>query len=300
MKNVEASLSRMAARQHGVVSRRQALDAGLTARQLDARAASGILRVAHRGIYVPASVPASYEQSVMAACLASGGHASHSCAAVLWRLRGFEDAEVEVTVPYSRAPHRKGVTVHRSRNLDRRDLTKLGRIPITHPARTLLDLASTSPDLVEGALNHALLKGLTRPHLVEAALERAGGRGRAGAIRLRRYLTRADAPTESELEDAFVALVRRHGLPEPVRQHPLAGGEFRLDFTWPAVRHAVEAQGRLWHTSPADRRRDRAKLRQARAEGWTVQCVYWDDVYDAGDEIMAALAAYLLPRQEAA
>lgn len=288
-----ARFQRIAGRQHGVATYTQALSVGLTRHQVRARLASAELIVVHRGVYRFPAAPRTYPQSVMAACLACGGYASHAAAGVLWKLRGFEDDPVEVTVPYGHGRAHPAVTVHRSRQLGRLDVCTFGGIPITHPARTLLDLCASAPDRAEGALNHTLLKGLTRPHLIEAVLERDGGRGRAGAERLRRYLARADAPTESELEDAFLALLRRHGLPEPVRQYPLAGGGFRLDFAWPPVRRAAEVDGRLWHTAPADRRRDRAKLRQARAEGWRVRRFYWDEIHEAGDDVVAQIASDL-------
>lgn len=286
-----AGFNRISARQHGPVTRAQALKTGLTARQLRSRADNGQLQVPYRGIYVPASVPPSLTCSVMAACLYTGGHASDACAASLWGLRGFESETVEVTIPYGRSCRPSGLIVHRSRNIDPRDVCTKENIPITTVAATLLDIALTHPELAEGALNDAIVRAKTRRYRIENTLARAGTRGCAGATLLRRLLAELDVPTESALEDAFLAFIRRYGLPEPVRQIPISGGRFRLDFGWPAIKFSVETDGGAFHSSPAERRRDRAKAAQARAEGWTVRRVYWHDVNEGADGLAADLKA---------
>ncbi|MDQ3944435.1 MAG: hypothetical protein M3357_04660, partial [Actinomycetota bacterium] len=248
--------------------------AGLTARQIEGRVAKGTLLVPHRGIYVPSSVAPSFHLSVMAACLSTGGHASRACAALLWSLRGFTSEVVEVTIPFGRSCHPSGVTVHRTRKLDRRDLCTLANIPVTTVAATLVDIAAGYPELAEGALNDAVVRGKTRRYRLETTLARAGTRGCSGAALLRKLLQELEVPTESELEDAFLAFTRRYGLPKPERQIPIGDGRFRLDFGWAPAMFSVETDGRAFHSSPAERRHDRAKVTQARTEGWTVRRVY--------------------------
>ncbi|MGH9004725.1 MAG: type IV toxin-antitoxin system AbiEi family antitoxin domain-containing protein, partial [Acidimicrobiia bacterium] len=148
-----ASFNRISSKQHGPVTRAQALKAGLTPRQLRTRTANGQLHVPYRGIYVPSSVPPSFALSVMAACLYTAGHASHGCAATLWGLRGFDSETVEVTIPYGHSHHPSGMTVHRSRHIDPRDVCTKENILITTVAATLVDIAATHPELAEGALN---------------------------------------------------------------------------------------------------------------------------------------------------
>lgn len=200
MTNPIAEFNRISIRQHGPVTRAQALSAGLTTRQLERLVATGGLLVPYRGIYVPSSVAPSVELSVMSACLYTGGHASGACAAMLWSLRGFQDEEVEVTIPYGRSSRPEGLTVRRSRTIDRRDLCTKDRIPLTTVAKTLLDIAATHPDRLEGALNDAVVRAKARRYRIENALARAGTRGCAGASRLRKLLAELEAPTESALE----------------------------------------------------------------------------------------------------
>jgi very-short-patch-repair endonuclease len=293
MSGRNAAFNRISARQHGPVTRAQALKAGLTVRQIERQVGKGELLVPYRGIYVPASVGPSHAGDVMAACLYTGGHASRACAASLWELRGFDAEVVEVTTPYRSAFRTAGLVVHRSRRVDPRDVCTKQNIPITTVAATLVDIAGSHPELAEGALSDAIVRARTRRYRIENALARAGTRGCPGAILMRKLLAGLDVPTESALEDAFRDFIRRFGLPEPRRQIPIGGGRFRLDFGWPAIRFAVETDGGAFHSSPAERRHDRAKMAQARKEGWMVRRVYWHDIHEGADGLAADLTAEL-------
>jgi hypothetical protein len=101
-------IAQLASKQHSAIARQQLLHLGLTDRQVDYRVETGMLLVEHPGTYVMAGSQRTYEQKVMTACLASGGVASHRCAAALFRLRGCRRGLVEVTVEGSRAPIRRG------------------------------------------------------------------------------------------------------------------------------------------------------------------------------------------------
>ncbi len=297
--NADAKLNIVMARQHSLATRPQAITAGLTQRQIGFRLKSGLWVAPYQGVYRPSSVRPSFHHNVMAACLATDGHASHACAAAVYGLRGFEEV-VELTAPSHRRRSVPDVTVHRDDKLDERDVTVRWQLPITTPARTLLDLAAEHPELVERTLNDALYKRLVKPEAVRSAMSRAGARKRQAVVVLGGILDLLSAPTESVLEDDFLALVRRHGLPEPVRQWPIAGGAFRLDFAWPDVMVTYETHGRRHHSAPADRRRDRAKRRAAEAEGWQWHDAWWEDVHEWGADTMAGLGALLRQGRAAA
>jgi hypothetical protein len=299
MKSAEIALLRLMSRQYSLATRRQALTAGMTARQIELRLQTGAWVAPHRGVYRPASMRRTFEHDVMAACLAADGVASGPCAAALWKLRGFRGHAIEIVTSRDRRANLAGVAVRRAvlHSLDR---TTLGPIPITTVAKTLLHIAATHPQLLEHALNDALCRNLTRPARIWSMLARADGRGRKGALHLAEILSHLAAPTESVLEDDFLTLVRRHGLPEPVRQFPIAGGEFRLDFAWPDARVVYETHGWRHHSAPADRRRDRAKRRAAEAEGWNWNDAYWEDVHEWGADTAAQLGSLLRQGRAAA
>ncbi len=291
--NADAKLSIVMARQHSLATRPQALDAGLTSRQVVLRLESGLWVAQQRGVYRPSSVRPYFHLHVMAACLAVDGYASCRCAAAVYGLRGFEEELVEITMTSDRRQKLQGVTVRRNDKLDRRDVTIRWHLPITTPARTLLDLATQHPALVERALNDALHRRLVRPEAVRSMMSRAEPRSRGAVALLTEMLDRIAAPTESVLEDDFAALIRRHGLPEPVRQWPIAAGAFRLDFAWPDAMVTYETHGRRHHSAPADRRRDRARRRAAEAEGWQWHDAWWEDVHEWGADTVERLGALL-------
>lgn len=296
--NADTRLNIVMARQHSLATRPQALEAGLTRHQISFRLASGLWVAPQRGVYRPSSVRPYFHQHVMAACLAVHGHASQACAAAVYGLRGFEQEVVEITLTGHRTQHLTDVTVHRHEGLDPRDLTIRWHLPITTPARTLLDIAHRQPDLAERALNDALYRHLARPEAIRSAISRS--RSRKAAVHLAELLDRLAAPTESVLEDDFLALVRRQDLPEPVRQFPIAGDAFRLDFAWPDAMVTFETHGWRHHSAPADRRRDRDKRRAAEAEGWDWHDAYWEDVHEWGPDTAAALGCLLRQDRAAA
>jgi len=224
-----------------------------------------------------AAVPESPEGVLLAACLGAGREAvaSHRSAAAALRLRGVGWGQAEITIAAGRRPRLNGVLVHRSPFVAA-DVGRSGPIPITRPARTLLDLAAVEPALVEGALDDALVRGLTTLGSVDRMLGRYAGRGRAGTALLTELLAKrsaGQAPTESPLEDRLVRLFRRHGLPEPVRQHEVAlpdGKVVRIDLAYPDVKLGIEADGRVWHSGRADFTRDRQRANGLAGIGWSL------------------------------
>jgi very-short-patch-repair endonuclease len=159
------------------------------------------------------------------------------------------------------------------------ETTTLRGIPVATVEQVLLGLADVAPRKAEGALNSALVKRLTAlPRLVEFAA-RQSARGRDGVVRLRELLeeqVRAGAPSESWLEDQLVEFLRERGFPEPVRQYRVR--KYRLDLVWLERMVDLEADGRLWHTSPSDQRRDAARDAALGALGVRVERVHWLDI----------------------
>jgi hypothetical protein len=155
----------------------------------------------------------------LAAVLACpGAVASHRASAGLWRLlsaRAGQDP-VDITVPPgSYRGRRPGIRVQRSA-LAKDESGKLDGIPLTLPARTILDLSHvvTAREL-ERALAQAERERLVQPSDLQLLLNRYPGR--AGTRRLRALIER-DAPpvhTRSEAEERLLDLIRTSGLPEP-------------------------------------------------------------------------------------
>lgn len=256
-------ISVIAERQCARVARGQLLAAGATDGAIVRRLHNGRLERVHSGVYsLPhtADVPFAAEAAALLGC-GAGAALSHHSAAVLWGLRPGVARPVHVTIPNGRSGAvLAGVKLHRSRTIMRADVRIHEGLPVTSPARTMLDIAASLTDRdVEWLLDEGLfaLRILTVTE-IRGVLARAGNHpGRARLARLadsRRHSTRTDSPPEERL----LALIRAAGLPEPRLQVSILG--YRLDFLWPELRFAVEVDAYGTHGSrarfEADRRRD--------------------------------------------
>jgi hypothetical protein len=277
-------LATIAARQLGLLTRVQALDHGCSAAMIRSRVRRGIWLPAAAGVYRVAGAPVTWTTGVLAACLATGGVASHRTAAVLHRVDGFRPGRVEITVgrgsPGSRVGT-GGVTVHRSRDLDLAGTVRVDGVPTTDPARLAVDLGAVIPaDRFDRAVDDLVGRRLLSWEDALAALLAHARRGRNGVGALRALLearSGADVP-ESALERAFLRVLANHRVPEPVLQHEIvdgAGFVARVDAAYPEARVAVELDGLRWHL-PADRfEDDHRKRARLAAAGWTVLAFTW-------------------------
>jgi len=90
------------------------------------------------------------------------------------------------------------------------------------------------------------------------------------------------------LEDALLRVLRRGGLPEPVRQYEVAG--VRLDFAYPHLRLGIEADSRIWHGGRLDVQRNSDKANVLMARGWRVLHVTWFDLLQRWRQVVGAVS----------
>ena len=287
----------VAQRQHGLVTREQILGAGLSPRSLGRRLASGHLSIVRPGVYRVSGSSASPEQRILAACLWGEGVASHRTAASLWRLDGIEPDQLEITT--HRRVRSPGIKVYR-RGLPAEHVTQIGEIPVTTVPRTLFDLGSVADiATLEAAVTDALRRRRTTLARLQSCLDQAGGKGRPGGSMLRSILEAlGDQPVESVLELKLLRLLRRHGLPEPICQFDIRKGNLviaRVDFAYPQLRLAVEADGFRYHSGPGSWERDLARRNALTALGWHVIHVSWRDL-KARPERVAEVVRHALRR----
>ncbi len=219
MKPIDVALTRLAARQYSLAHRQQALDLGMTPRQIHPRLASGWLTRVHQAVCRVGDTAPSLHRAVLAACLATGPEAvaSHTTAAAL-----------------------------------------------------CFPLLTRTPD-------------------------RLGGPGRSGAGVLRELVEERDpatAPTESVLEDALLRVLRRGGLPEPVRQYEVGG--VRLDAAYPEIRLGIEADSRVWHGGRLDVQRNSDKANALVARGWRILHFTWRDLRHRPSYVVDAVGRQLV------
>jgi very-short-patch-repair endonuclease/predicted transcriptional regulator of viral defense system len=268
----------LATEQHSVLELSQLVEIGFSPSGVQKRADAGRLHRIHSGVYslVPREL-LTREGHWMAAVLACGPGAvlSHRTAAALHELRGTYRTNIDVSVPRRSGRQRPGLDIHRSSTLTPLDVTRVKNIPCTAAARTHLDLAAVvARRSVERALDQWDTMGEFDLRALHEQLER-NPRHR-GALVLRSVLDEhyvGSTVTESELEEAFLALCRRLGLREPQvnRWIDLGDGEpmIRGDFVWAEERVIVETDGVRFHGTHQARERDPRRDQRAILAGWT-------------------------------
>ena len=251
----------IAARQFGVVTYAQLLACGLSRTRVEQRVAAGQLQRLWRGVYAFGHRELRLEGRLLAAVFACGPQAvlSRRSAADHWGILSTARPNVEVTVAgRGTRAKRLGIDLHCSRSLGPEDVTTLRGIPVTTVARTLVDLCAVVPDrMLEKALDQAYVLRLVEPSAVADAIDRSRGRKTAALRRLLANERRAAALTRSELEERFLALVRRGGLPEPevnARLH-----DYEVDFLWRKERRVIELDGYAFHSGRRAFEHDRRK-----------------------------------------
>lgn len=288
--------------QHGLITRAQALAAGMSPRQVDHRLACGAWIRDAAGTYRSAAVPVTFGQRCLAACLHAGDDAvaSHLSAAVLHGLAGARVGRPEITVPAGRHHTSPIAVVHRAVSLPRRDRTVVDGIPTTRPARTLVDVAARLTQAeFENMLDDALCRRRATPEAVRAALGRAAvGPGRPGQAALAAALAvwtpgpRPGSPAEMRFARKLVAA----GFPLPERQVDVRDRRGRrvavVDFGYRAERVALEYHGLDGH-GPRRQPHDRARENAIVAAGWHLVVATAIDLRPGPSPALTTLTALL-------
>ncbi len=225
------------------------------------RVQAGRLFRVYAGVYSVGRPPITPQEWASASVLACGRGAalSHSSAMTLWGYWRQWDRPYEVTVVRDRRT--KGIRVHRSTTLHRRDVTTHLGIRVTTPARTALDLA---PRLNVKSLTRSVNNMLNSFWATEGQFAETLARhpSAPGARRIAKLLGLPGTPTRSGWEDEFPVFCKRYGLPIPVMGAPLLG--YIVDALFVAERVIVELDSWPFHQGkPAfetDRERDAVTL----------------------------------------
>lgn len=227
----------VAARQYGVIDRRQLLECGLSDNAIATRVRARTLFRLHAGVYAVGHYNVPLGGRLLAAVLACGPEAalSHWSAVAWWGMRAWLEHDPHVTAATFR--RRPGIVTHRCEKIER---TIHKGVPIVTPARAIHDIAQpASTNVLRGVVNQAL--GLELVTLVD--LIRNSGRG---VKRLRRLLATA-APTRSENENLVLGLIHEAGLPRPLVNPSLPGTHYVPDFLWPDQSLILEADSQRYH-----------------------------------------------------
>lgn len=290
------AVARLAASQHGVVTRSQAAELDVDRRAARRLVARGFWDEQASGLFVVTSAPASWLQRASLATLARGGApvASHATAARLHRLDGFAmDDRVVVTVLRGQRVNVPGVEVHRvSGAIVDDDLVVVHAITCTSLARTIVDLAATEDVArLERALDDFERRGQSLTWLEATArrLHRPGQRGTKlvlEEVARRRTRGRVRGSWFQKLVAECLTSSRIPGLEEEYEIRD-ARGRFvaRVDLAVPRVRLGVEAHSRQFHTGPRAEALDQRRDNRAAEAGWDLRYVGYADTVQTPSEV---------------
>lgn len=295
---MDRQVAEVAERQHGVFTLQQVRAAGGTRSSILHRTSSGRWELLGPGVYRFPGTARTWEQRLMTLVLASGpgAGASHRSAAALLGIPGFDRAgKVEAITPRPRRHRDPDYRVHRWRVLPEHHLIVVDGITTTRVGRTLVDLAGVlHPSRTERAVDNCLAARMVTVGTLRAIFIELAQPGRKGIGVMRRLLDeRSDAyvAPASELEACFLALLRRHGVPEPKRQVDAGGADDwlgRVDFAYSDVKLLIELDSHRHHTARLDVAADALRDERLRAAGWQVERFGWSDIR-APDRILALL-----------
>jgi predicted transcriptional regulator of viral defense system len=298
----------------GPFTRPQAEAVGYTKDQIHNLARSGQWISLRRGVYVESSVLEACEADASEAAhrrhfldaaatvLAVGNAvASHESAISIFRLNIADvPAKVSLTRPRIKSGRvrLKGVSIHRAALPPDHRAVLLG-VPVTTPARTVVDLARSGSFrdgvVTADAMLHARLTTHDELRTVLAACANW-----PGAAQARRVIQFADAKSESALESIGRVIFAEQGLPAPECQVQITvrpGLVFRVDFRWKKFRTIAEADGLLKYSDPSALRSEKLRQEALSDLGYEIVRFTWKQLHQdpagVADRIRHAFARAL-------
>jgi very-short-patch-repair endonuclease len=291
----ERAIGLAASQQRGLVHRLQLVAAGLSRGAIARRRDHGGLYLVLPRVYAVGHESLQPLARELAALLYLGHDAviSHLSAAMLWGLVDSPARVVQATIIGRDSRRRPGLETHRVDGLDPRDVRLRHGIPVTAPARTLLDVAGLGKGAVfERALSEARVLRLTSDRELSGAIARCPLRtGVAPARALLASERGTAALTRSDAERRLLAMIVAAGLPRPDVNAFLHG--FEVDLLWREAKLVVEVDGHAFHGHRAAFERDRRRDQVLTAAGYRVIRVTWRQLEHEPLAVMARIAQAL-------
>jgi very-short-patch-repair endonuclease len=280
MKWLETSLIALTAQQHGLLTRRQLAEAGLGPKAVHRLRARGVLVPRGPLVFALAGTPTTRAQARLAAVLDAAPAAALGflSAARVWGMYRRSEGRPHIVrrrdERHRSTPH-LGV-VHTSLRLPPAHVVTIDGIPVTTPARTVVDLALTEHfGRVARLLDNAWGRRLLTIGELSATLQAVRARGRRG-VRVLDLLIEERLgmrPAESALELRFEEILRRHRLPAMDRQVDLGdsdGWVCRADYARLDDALVVFIDSATYHRALLDRDHDDEQTARLRAMGLDV------------------------------
>lgn len=223
--------------------------------------------------------------TLAAACHRLGGVVSHESAAQVHGMSRLRRGLLIVSVPVRRSNRYPGVDVRQKTDLTADQVTQKAGLPVTTPARTIIDLAAhLGVKRLSRLVDASVAQNLTSNEALLTLFERVARRGKPGTQRMRKVMeNRGGAPERdpSELERRLLDLIELAGLPTPTSEFVapwLAPTNGRVDLAYEPQRLVIEGDSRRWHTLADAFLADRERDNRAQLAGWRVLRFTWWDI----------------------
>jgi very-short-patch-repair endonuclease len=170
-------------------------------------------------------------------------------------------------------------------------------VPVTSPARTIVDCAGIDPQGLPRIIEQAVVLGLLDVVAVDRVLDGPRRRGTRRLLRVlepwRRY--RPGIKIRSRMEAMLLPLLTEAGLPIPQTNARLRVGAkvYEVDFLWRHQKLIVETDGGRFHDNPAAGSRDSDRNRALTAAGYRIPRFGWEDLRDRSGPTMIELRRLL-------
>ena len=286
-------------KQHGLISRSQALDYGMTSAQIGRRLRTGRWTRAAHGVYRHAATERTQLSKLLAVCLAHNVLASHRSAAAVHSIDGYSLDRIEVVAAADRNPAVRGATLYKSAQMEMARPVVRKAVPSTGVGRTVLDVAAVvSRRQLDDTIDAVLRNGQLRLWDLYGVLVSHARRGRNGCGALRAALDARlgdDRVPLSSWSRMVSDLLVEAGLDQPCFEYPIhaADGKLiaRVDLAYPDRNLAIELDSVRWHHNLHHFSHDRQRRNHLLLAGWDVLNFTWDDYSRRPDQLCAAVAA---------
>jgi len=299
MTSPDRTIAHVALGQHGIFTTAQAEAAGFSAAQIRSRVESGQWERRMRGVLALAGVaPTALQRAAVAHLSRPGSALSHQTAAVVLGLVDVAHHRPTITVPPGGSGRSPLARVHRL-VLPPDDLTRVGGLAVTTPARTLVDCATeVGARRLRAIVDRAMHERRSTVARIQQALGSAHHltRQQRDAVLDAIDVWRPDLRPGSPAEARLLRQIDEWGLPAPQRQLVIRNGAgaiiARVDAGWDDRRLALEYDGAEWH-GPSQWAHDERRHALLMQLGWRVLRVAAPDLKPGSDLRQRITAAYL-------
>jgi hypothetical protein len=181
------------------------------------------------------------------------------------------------------------------------DCTHVGPIPVTTPARTLIDLGAVASWLrVEEAFDGGERDELTTCGVVARRHAQVRKQGRRGVGPMAIVLDRrTERPPKEVIERRFLRLLEKAGIPLPECQHEIvlpSGRQVFIDAAHVDLRLAWELDGHGSHATRAQRADDNARAGEIEDLGWKLRRFTYEQVMHERAAVVRAVRSAITSR----